>query len=103
MSPEQLSPEQDLQLGLDTTTAADQPSPPAEKVPKEFDIEIYRDWCKCCGICASFCPKQCLTLDEEGSPVVSRPERCTGCGWCELHCPDFTISVRPKNVKPSQD
>jgi 2-oxoglutarate ferredoxin oxidoreductase subunit delta len=35
-------------------------------------------------------------LDEEGAPVVVKPERCTGCGWCELHCPDFAISVRER-------
>ncbi len=23
-------------------------------------------------------------------------DRCTGCGWCELHCPDFAISVHEK-------
>ena len=61
---------------------------------KEYDIDIYRAWCKQCGLCAAFCPRQCLALNEEGAPVVVNPERCTGCGWCELHCPDFAISVR---------
>ena len=63
---------------------------------KEFDIDIYRAWCKKCGICKNFCPRGCISLDEEGRPVVTRPERCTGCGWCELHCPDFAISVRER-------
>jgi 2-oxoglutarate ferredoxin oxidoreductase subunit delta len=61
---------------------------------KEYDIDIYRAWCKQCGLCAAFCPRECLALDEEGAPMVVHPERCTGCGWCELHCPDFAISVR---------
>jgi 2-oxoglutarate ferredoxin oxidoreductase subunit delta len=65
-----------------------------EKPRKHYDIDIYRAWCKACGICAAFCPRECLSLDEEGNPVVTRSERCTGCGWCELHCPDFAISVR---------
>ena len=74
----------------------DQPHP-------EYRISIYRDWCKGCGICAAFCPRQCLSQDAEGNPVVGKPERCNGCRWCELHCPDFAICVKEvadKEVKP---
>jgi 2-oxoglutarate ferredoxin oxidoreductase subunit delta len=60
----------------------------------EYRINIYRDWCKGCGICVAFCPRQCLSLDLDGNPVVSNARRCTGCRWCELHCPDFAICVR---------
>ena len=60
----------------------------------EYGINIYRDWCKSCGICAAFCPRQCLSLDAEGAPVVDNAKRCTGCRWCEIHCPDFAICVR---------
>lgn len=63
---------------------------------KKFDIHVYRDWCKGCGICAALCPKQVLSRNEEGGPVVQDPDACIGCGWCELHCPDFAISVRPR-------
>jgi 2-oxoglutarate ferredoxin oxidoreductase subunit delta len=35
-------------------------------------------------------------LDDQGKAEVVRPEECTNCGFCELHCPDFAISVRPK-------
>ena len=65
-----------------------------EKTHPEYRINIYRDWCKSCGICAAFCPRQCLSLDAESAPVVDHAERCTGCRWCELHCPDFAICVR---------
>jgi 2-oxoglutarate ferredoxin oxidoreductase subunit delta len=68
--------------------------PPEEKPHPEYRINIYRDWCKACGICAAFCPRQCLTLDADGNPVVENSQRCTGCRWCELHCPDFAICVR---------
>jgi 2-oxoglutarate ferredoxin oxidoreductase subunit delta len=71
-----------------------QPASPPEEAKKEYEIDIYRAWCKECGICAAFCPKECLALDEEGRPVVAHAGRCTGCRWCELHCPDFAISVR---------
>ena len=65
-----------------------------EKPHPEYRINIYRDWCKSCGICAAFCPRQCLSPDTEGNPVVDNAARCTGCRWCELHCPDFAICVR---------
>jgi len=65
-----------------------------EKPHAEYDIDIFRDWCKSCGICAAFCPRQCLSLDADGAPVVVNSKRCTGCRWCELHCPDFAICVR---------
>lgn len=67
---------------------------PPEKPHPEYEIDIFRDWCKSCGICAAFCPRQCLGLDENGAPVIKDAKRCTGCRWCELHCPDFAICVR---------
>lgn len=65
-----------------------------EKDQPEYEIDIFRDWCKSCGICAAFCPRQCLSLDAEGAPVVEDSRRCTGCRWCELHCPDFAICIK---------
>ena len=70
-----------------------------EKAHPEYEIDIFRDWCKSCGICAAFCPRQCLSLDAEGNPVIDKPEKCTGCRWCELHCPDFAICVRELEAK----
>jgi 2-oxoglutarate ferredoxin oxidoreductase subunit delta len=81
----------------------DRESSKSKKKRKQYEIDIFRDWCKSCGICVAFCPQQCIQLDEEGSPVVTDPDRCTGCGWCELHCPDFAISVRPKKTKKVQE
>ena len=78
-------------LEPDTPPLADLPE---DQPHPEYRINIYRDWCKSCGICAAFCPRQCLSLDAEGAPVVDKAERCTGCRWCELHCPDFAICVR---------
>jgi 2-oxoglutarate ferredoxin oxidoreductase subunit delta len=78
----------------------------SDKSEKTYDIDIFMGWCKSCGICAAFCPRECIGRDEEGSPVVKNASRCSGCGWCEVHCPDFAISVRPHNmkaVKPADD
>jgi 2-oxoglutarate ferredoxin oxidoreductase subunit delta len=74
--------------------AAHGESEPAERLQPEYEIDIFRDWCKSCGICAAFCPRQCLGLDENGGPVIKDAKRCTGCRWCELHCPDFAICVK---------
>ncbi|MGB8990484.1 MAG: 4Fe-4S dicluster domain-containing protein [Desulfobaccales bacterium] len=86
--------EKDQEQPQDADTAAATGDEPPEKPHPEYRINIYRDWCKSCGICAAFCPRQCLSLDAEGAPVVDHAERCTGCRWCELHCPDFAICVR---------
>jgi 2-oxoglutarate ferredoxin oxidoreductase subunit delta len=75
---------------------ADQQS---EDPTEQYRIEIFEAWCKSCGICVAFCPKGCLEQDEERSPLIARPELCSGCGWCEIHCPDFAISVRPKSPR----
>jgi 2-oxoglutarate ferredoxin oxidoreductase subunit delta len=80
----------------ETEAASEAPKKPK----KSYGIDIFRGWCKSCGICAAFCPKHCITLDENGSPVVEDSEPCSGCGWCEIHCPDFAISVR--QTKPQK-
>ncbi len=77
----------------------------SEKSQPQYEIDIFRDWCKSCGICAAFCPRQCLEMDEQGAPRVKSPERCNGCRWCELHCPDFAICVKEltaKKAKPEE-
>jgi 2-oxoglutarate ferredoxin oxidoreductase subunit delta len=79
--------------------AEGRPADPAPEEKKHYDIDIFRAWCKACGICAEFCPRHCIRLDEEGAPQVDNPEQCTGCGWCELHCPDFAISVHERKSK----
>ncbi len=56
-------------------------------------VEIYQGWCKKCGICIAFCPRQVLGIDEESYPVVKDIEKCNCCRWCEIRCPDFAIVV----------
>jgi 2-oxoglutarate ferredoxin oxidoreductase subunit delta len=64
-------------------------------------IEVYKSWCKRCGICVAFCPAGVLAPDEAGVPYVKDPDRCTGCQLCELRCPDFAINVlTPKKKEP---
>jgi 2-oxoglutarate ferredoxin oxidoreductase subunit delta len=70
------------------------------KEPKENPkIDIYKAWCKGCGICTAFCPAGVLAKDDAGYPYVKNPEKCLNCGWCEMHCPDFAITVEKKKVR----
>jgi 2-oxoglutarate ferredoxin oxidoreductase subunit delta len=88
-------------LFMGTTPSADQPAPGTEapvaaarprKGPRG-KIVIFGTWCKGCGICVAFCPTKVLSLDADGHPVVSAPEKCTACHFCDTHCPDLAIVV----------
>jgi len=57
------------------------------------EIIINQDWCKGCGICVKFCPKQVLELGQMDKATVMRPEDCICCRLCELRCPDLAIQV----------
>jgi len=57
------------------------------------NITIKLARCKGCGICAAFCPKQVLAVDELGKIQVVHKEVCIGCGQCEMRCPDYAIFV----------
>lgn len=63
---------------------------------KLFTQIVYRDWCKACGICIAFCPTKVYDRDEGGKPLAARPDDCTGCRFCELHCPDFAITIEDR-------
>ena len=56
-------------------------------------VEVNVKWCKGCGICVAFCPKNALALGDDGKVYVANPEACSGCRLCELRCPDFAVTV----------
>jgi len=61
---------------------------------KSYTVKINYNWCKNCGICVEFCPKDVFDEGEHGEPVVERQDDCTGCMMCVLRCPDFAVNVR---------
>ncbi len=61
---------------------------------------INREWCKGCGICVAFCPKQVLALDEDEKAVAVNPQDCICCRLCEHRCPDLAIDIETE-MKPS--
>jgi 2-oxoglutarate ferredoxin oxidoreductase subunit delta len=77
-----------------------EPSAP-EKGPKKAKREprghviIFGKWCKGCRLCVEFCPTGVLGFVGKDIPEVIHPEKCTACHWCDTHCPDLAIIVKP--------
>ena len=60
--------------------------------------------CKQCGICAHFCPKDCIAFNDEGDPYLARPEACTSCRMCEYMCPDWAVCLEaPSEGQPDTE
>ena len=74
-----------------------------KKKKVEPKIDIYKAWCKACGICVAFCPTEALAKDETGSPYVKEIDKCISCGWCEIRCPDFAITVEKRGEAKGKD
>jgi 2-oxoglutarate ferredoxin oxidoreductase subunit delta len=70
-----------------------------KKEKKKFDVSFYHDWCKACGICMAFCPQQIIQAQKNGKPMITDKDKCVGCRFCEIHCPDFAITVTERKPR----
>lgn len=61
-------------------------------------ILINQEWCKRCGICVAFCPKNVFDEDSEGTVSIPRLEDCIYCELCERLCPDLAITLVPEQT-----
>ncbi len=71
---------------------------PQKQKKKVNAIRINDKWCKQCGICVEFCPREVLVIETRPIPTATDLANCTACRMCELHCPDYAISVEEINA-----
>ena len=70
---------------------------------KNFQLNVFSERCKECGICFEFCPKNNLRPAEDGTPEMIDHAECTGCRLCEYMCPDFAIQLFTEEDKDPQE
>lgn len=64
---------------------------------KRFDVIVYEEDCKSCGLCIDLCPRKVFQSEARHLKAkVVALDACTGCGLCELLCPDWAISVEKR-------
>lgn len=63
---------------------------------RKYNVKLDSNMCKACGICIEFCPTGVLGPDIEGKAVIINMDDCTGCLFCEKHCPDFCLEVEAR-------
>ena len=62
-------------------------------------IQIDKERCKGCALCADFCPKDCIRVSEELNlkgyfvAAFDHGKECNACRNCALMCPDVAIEV----------
>ncbi|RKD34531.1 4Fe-4S binding protein [Thermohalobacter berrensis] len=66
------------------------------KIKNEKKLIVKSEWCKGCGICAAFCPKNVLSIENEIVKIVDI-DACIKCGQCEMRCPDYAIYLGGKD------
>lgn len=90
----------------ETTSGPPQSSSPARRKARRparrGQVRVFGHWCKGCGLCIAYCPRDVFVSGADGRPLPVYAERCTACMWCVEHCPDFAIVVQPIDGDPPQ-
>jgi 2-oxoglutarate ferredoxin oxidoreductase subunit delta len=79
-------------LGEETRGDSDRKQKGVSQAP----LTIFYHWCKACNICIAFCPQKVFEPDRDGKPIIARPDDCTQCAFCWMHCPDLAIVSNEK-------
>lgn len=91
------SPEKGVKTKEETVAEKTTEKPAPKKERTLFNVKFFYEWCKSCGICSAMCPKSVILMDETGTPYVDDVDGCIGCRFCEIHCPDFAITVKDRS------
>jgi 2-oxoglutarate ferredoxin oxidoreductase subunit delta len=68
------------------------------QISSQKKLVLTIDWCKACGICMEICRREVLGAEEvTGKVIFIAPERCNGCGLCEIACPDYVFTIRERS------
>lgn len=54
--------------------------------------------CGGCGVCALFCPDECISIQKGGGIVIDYG-RCKGCGICAAICPKGAIEMVVEEIE----
>ncbi|MBN2577962.1 MAG: 4Fe-4S binding protein [Pirellulales bacterium] len=69
---------------------------PGMIAPPHFRPAFDADKCTHCGACAKNCPMGAITIDLEAKTLSYAPERCIGCGLCQVACEkQRAVALRP--------
>jgi formate hydrogenlyase subunit 6/NADH:ubiquinone oxidoreductase subunit I len=72
-------------------------------LPRRIEITFNPSFCKGCAICSEIaCHRNVWEMVKDDDKITGRIAKlkanykwnCTGCGYCELLCPDQALNVK---------